>query len=131
MLEHAPIHVKQIFQQQQKDLGGKFKKYSRLELRIFRNLIYALQKIDNNSVTRLLLLREGYIIPHQHLEGFGETSFKLTLLEGAYGHILRHNNHQSPLLNFEVKTGERYGISVLKGYLIIEICFTPVYHFDI
>lgn len=123
--DHIPPYVIDEYQKIQRELGGEFKRYPHLNPRIFKAVVYSVQKQEGNEVTRLLLLQPAaFILYHEHLEGRDNTTFQMHVLNSAYGHVLLHHDRRLPLQDFIIQRGESYGISVLSGFVILQIQFT-------
>ena len=120
MLHNIPKSVLDSFHQLQTDLGGNFKRQTGLNPRIFKSLIYAFDKVhEGGNLTRIMLLKEGMLLVHE--VSFNKRFEIVQMFNDAYGHVFYPGYHFSKIQNFEVKTGESYGISVLKGFVLLKV----------
>lgn len=121
-----PASIMDSFHKAQENLGGNFKRQTKLDPRIHSAASYVVDRINNEeSITRIKLVSPGFILNHKHHE-VDERYTILHLSDGAYGHLFLPSHHR---LNIEkivdqpilFKKGELHGLSVLSGFAIVKV----------
>ena len=124
--QNIPTSVFDLFHKVQADLGGNFKRQTKLNPRIYSAASHTVDRInDKNHITRIKLVSPGFILVHRHHK-IEEHHTILELSDGAYGHLFHQNHHRLNIEGLKKQTlvfesGQSHGLSILSGFAIVSV----------